>query len=59
MVAEESLLALHSKMPFPDLEVVKIDNQFMRKTSARLRAHYHLPHLKNLNLKKCAVKLDQ
>ena len=59
MVAEESLLVLLSKLPFPDLEVVKIDNQFMRTTSARLRAHCHLPHLKKLNLKKCAVKLDQ
>ena len=58
MVAEESLLVLINKMPFPELEVIKIDNQYMRTTTARLRAHCRLPHLKKLNLKRCAVKLD-
>lgn len=59
MVAEESLLVLLGKKPFPKLEVVKIDNPFLRTTTARLRAHCKLPHLKKLNIKKCAVKLDQ
>ena len=59
MVAEESLLVLLRKMPFPELEVLKIDNQYLRTTTARLRAHCRLPKLKKLNLKKCAVKLDE
>ena len=58
MVAEESLLVLLNKMPFPELEVLKIDNKYLRTTAARLRAHCKLPKLKKLNLRKCAVKLD-
>ena len=58
MVSEESLLVMLRKMPFPDLEVIKIDNRYLRTTVARLKSHCRLPKLKKLNLKKCAVKLD-
>ena len=58
-VSEEALLVMLKKMPFPNLEVVKIQSQFLHTNTVKLRIQCQLPKLKKLNLKGCSVKLDQ
>jgi len=45
--------------PFPELEVIKISHPYMRTSSQRLRLKLRLQKLKKLNLKGCAVQLDE
>lgn len=55
---EESLLALISSHIFPNLEVIRIKNEYLRLSSSKIRAKTKLMHLKKLDLSGCIVKVD-
>jgi len=58
VVSEQSMFILLDKCPFPALEVVKLNNKFLRTSVRRVKAHCKLARLKKLNLKGCVIKLE-